>query len=152
MKKSFQRLKRTLALGIIIAIALSILIVPASAESIYAYVSGPDNLAAYADASLSNRIGSLNAYAVVQVVDYSGSAAAVLYNGAGCFVSIGGLTPLVRDDNARVVTESTSVYASPSTSAASIRVPKGMTLYEIRRYGDWAEVANGPYVAYIRTS
>ncbi len=152
MKKSFQRLKRTLALGIMIAIALSILIVPASAESIYAYVSGPDNLAAYADASLSNRIGSLNAYAVVQVVDYSGSAAAVLYNGAGCFVSIGGLTPLVRDDNARVVTESTSVYASPSTSAASIRVPKGMTLYEIRRYGDWAEVANGPYVAYIRTN
>lgn len=151
MKKSFQRLKRMLVLGIALIIALSIFAIPASAETIYAYVSAADGLTAYSNASLSDKIGVIDAYKVVAVVGYSGSTAAVLYNGYGCYVNLDGLTLLVRDDNERVITRKTRVYAAPDTSAASISVPKGMTVYEIRRYGNWAEVANGLYVAYIST-
>ena len=147
-----QRIQRTLALLLAAATLCIAAFVPtAVAESIYAYVSDSSGLNAYSDADLSNRIGTLDAYAVVEVVGLSGSTAAIYANGVGCFVRVSGLTPLQTEENERVTTEKTKVYASPSTSSASINVPKDMTLYEVRRNGDWAEIANGAYVAYIPT-
>ena len=147
-----QRIQRTLAILLAAATLCIAAFVPtAVAESIYAYVSDSGGLNVYSDAGLSNRIGALDAYAVVEVVGLSDSAAAIYANGVGCFVRVSGLTPLQTEENERVTTEKTKVYASPSTSSASINVPKGMTLYEVRRNGDWAEIANGAYVAYIPT-
>lgn len=147
-----QRIQKTLAMLLVVATLCIAAFVPtAAAESIYAYVSDSAGLNAYSDASLSNRIGTLDAYVVVEVVGLSGSTAAIYANGVGCFVRVSGLTPLQTEENERVTTEKTKVYASPTTSSASINVPKGMTLYEIRRSGDWAEIANGAYVAYIPT-
>ncbi len=151
MKTSFQRLKRTLALGVMLALLFTMSAFPASAESIYAYVSASDGVSAYADAQLSNRIGTIDAYSVVEVVGVNGSTAAILYNGVGCFADANSFTALQQDANKRVVTKNTLVYETPDTSAASLSIPKGVTVYEIRRSGDWAEVANGPYVAYIQT-
>ena len=90
-----QRIQRTLALLLAAATLCIAAFVPtAVAESIYAYVSDSSGLNAYSDADLSNRIGTLDAYAVVEVVGLSGSTAAIYANGVGCFVRVSGLTPL----------------------------------------------------------
>ncbi len=51
-----------------------------------------------------------------------------------------------------IVTDDTRVYAAPYTSAASIRISKGMQLTLVATNGDWAMVANGNYYAYMNKS
>ena len=146
-------MKRIIAIVLVCMIVLSVGVLPASAETLYAYVNGSESLPVYLDASLTQRAGSaaLPPYTVVQVYTYGDTYAAIVGGNVRGYVSIGRLTLLSTESNARIIAQKTRVYAAPNTSSASISVPKGMTIYEVQRSGDWAQIANGTYTAYIQT-
>ncbi|MCQ2437068.1 MAG: phage tail tip lysozyme [Clostridia bacterium] len=51
-----------------------------------------------------------------------------------------------------VISKNTKVYARPAANAASLNVGAGMRVTVTDVAGDWAQLANGPYVAYILVS
>ena len=147
----------------VLALALALLCVlgtPALSE--HAAQVSAAYIPVYADAALTNWIGALNQGASVTVHNEANGVAAITWNGQRGYVSASGLqavsTPTPESGvvyetfPATVCVQNAYVYATTSTSAASIPVPYGMALTVVAYDDTWAYVFNGSMYAYIPRS
>ena len=119
---------------------------PALAESYSAAVT--DSVAAYADASLTRKVGDLERYDVVTVTGIKGEVARIRYGGYTMYTKLGALVAVKDFATAATVQTAGRVYQSPDTSSQSLALKQGTSVYILATYGDWAMIEKGGNVGY----
>ena len=119
---------------------------PALAESYSAAVT--DSVAAYADASLTRKVGDLERYDVVTVTGIKGEVARIRYGGYTMYTKLGALVAVKDFATAATVQTAGRVYQSPDTSSQSLALKQGTSVYILATSGDWAMIEKGGNVGY----
>ena len=119
---------------------------PALAESYSAAVT--DSVAAYADASLTRKVGDLERYDVVTVTGIKGEVARIRYGGYTMYTRLGALVAVKDFATAATVQTAGRVYQSPDTSSQSLALKQGTSVYILATSGDWAMIEKGGNVGY----
>ena len=119
---------------------------PALAESYSAAVT--DSVAAYADASLTRKVGDLERYDVVTVTGIKGEVARIRYGGYTMYTRLGALVAVKDFATAATVQTAGCVYQSPDTSSQSLALKQGTSVYILATSGDWAMIEKDGNVGY----
>ena len=119
---------------------------PALAESYSAAVT--DSVAAYADASLTRKVGDLERYDVVTVTGIKGEVARIRYGGYTMYTRLGALVAVKDFATAATVQTAGRVYQSPDTSSQSLALKQGTSVYILATSGDWAMIEKDGNVGY----
>ena len=119
---------------------------PALAESYSAAVT--DSVAAYADASLTRKVGDLERYDVVTVTGIKGEVARIRYGGYTMYTKLGALVAVKDFATAATVQTAGRVYQSPDTSSQSLALKQGTSVYILATSGDWAMIEKDGNVGY----
>ena len=119
---------------------------PALAESYSAAVT--DSVAAYADASLTRKVGDLERYDVVTVTGIKGEVARIRYGGYTMYTKLSALVAVKDFATAATVQTAGRVYQSPDTSSQSLALKQGTSVYILATSGDWAMIEKGGNVGY----
>ena len=119
---------------------------PALAESYSAAVT--DSVAAYADASLTRKVGDLERYDVVTVTGIKGEVARIRYGGYTMYTRLGALVAVKDFATAATVETAGRVYQSPDTSSQSLALKQGTSVYILATSGDWAMIEKDGNVGY----
>ena len=119
---------------------------PALAESYSAAVT--DDVAAYADASLTRKVGDLERYTVVTVTGIKGEVARIRYGGYTMYTKLGALAAVKDFATAATVQTANRVYQSPDTSSQSLALKQGTQVYILATSGDWAMIEKDGNVGY----
>ncbi|MDO5323101.1 MAG: peptidoglycan-binding protein [Clostridia bacterium] len=119
---------------------------PALAESYSAAVT--DSVAAYADASLTRKVGDLERYDVVTVTGIKGEVARIRYGGYTMYTRLGALVAVKDFATAATVQTANRVYQSPDTSSQSLALKQGTSVYILATSGDWAMIEKDGNVGY----
>ena len=96
---------------------------PALAESYSAAVT--DDVAAYADAALTRKVGDLERYDVVTVTGIKGEVARIRYGGYTMYTKLGALVAVKDFATAATVQTAGRVYQSPDTTSQSLALKQG---------------------------
>ena len=124
--------------------------IPAMAETFSAIVSAK-SMTVYGDAAMSEKLGTLDKYAVVRVVGYSNAIAKISYEGKIGYARIKDMKRVDAVAEKAVLKSEAPVYASPDVQSASVSAPAGTKLYLLAESGDWAMVERGGHVGYVKT-
>ena len=119
---------------------------PALAESYSAAVT--DSVAAYADASLTRKVGDLERYDVVTVTGIKGEVARIRYGGYTMYTKLSALVAVKDFATAATVQTAGRVYQSPDTSSQSLALKQGTSVYILATSGDWAMIEKDGNVGY----
>ena len=119
---------------------------PALAESYSAAVT--DGVAAYADASLTRKVGDLERYDVVTVTGIKGEVARIRYGGYTMYTKLSALVAVKDFATAATVQTAGRVYQSPDTSSQSLALKQGTSVYILATSGDWAMIEKDGNVGY----
>ena len=119
---------------------------PALAESYSAAVT--DGVAAYADASLTRKVGDLERYDVVTVTGINGEVARIRYGGYTMYTKLSALVAVKDFATAATVQTANRVYQSPDTSSQSLALKQGTSVYILATSGDWAMIEKDGNVGY----
>ena len=123
---------------------------PALAESYSAAVT--DSVAAYADASLTRKVGDLERYDVVTVTGINGEVARIRYGGYTMYTKLSALVAVKDFATAATVQSANRVYQSPDTSSQSLALKQGTSVYILATSGDWAMIEKDGNVGYTFAS
>ena len=138
-------------IAVILAAALLLIgAAPAMAETFSAIVSAK-TMAVYGDASMSQKLGTLDKYAVVRVVGYSNTIAKISYEGKIGYAKIADMKRVDAVADKAVLNAAAPVYSSPDEQSESINAPEGTKLYLLAESGDWAMVERSGHVGYVKT-
>ena len=130
-------LKRILV-AVLAALMLLSDALPALAETLLAAVT-ENRTAVYAEASMAQKLGTLEKGAVVEVMGYNTNIAKVSYNGNVGFVNISALDRL--DAEKATLGAGALVYQSPETDSMSVMAPTGTEVYALAESGEWTMIA-----------
>ena len=144
MNNKSCKLKRIAALLLMLMLMLPT--TPAVAESYSAAVT--DGVAAYADAGLSRKVGTLERYTVVTVTGVQGQVARIRYSGYTMYTKLSALVAVTDFATPATVRETSRVYESPDTSSRSLALKQGTSVYILATSGDWAMIEKGGNVGY----
>lgn len=134
---------------LLIAALLTGVAVPAMAETFSAIVSA-DTTTIYGDASMSQKLGTLDKYAVVRVVGYSNSIAKISYEGKVGYAKIADMKRVDAVALKAKLNAETQVYRTPDEKAENVTVRSGLQLNLLAESGDWAMVESNGYVGYVK--
>ena len=128
---------------------------PALAESYSAAVT--DDVAAYADASFTRKVGDLERYDVVTVTGIKGDVARIRYGGYTLYTELSALVAVKDFATAATVQTASRVYEEPDTSSRNLALKKGTQVYILATSGDWAMIEKDgnvgyTYLGYLQTS
>ncbi len=140
-------LKRMVAVALA-ALLLSSGALPALAETLVAAVT-ENRTPVYGEASMAQKLGTLDKGAVVEVMGYSNTIAKVSYNGNVGYVKISALDRL--DAEKATLSAGALVYRSPQTDSMSVMAPTGAEVYALAESGEWTMIARNGTVGYVRT-
>ena len=107
-----------------------------------------DSVAAYADASLTRKVGDLERYDVVTVTGIKGEVARIRYGGYTMYTRLGALVAVKDFATAATVQTAGRVYQSPDTSSQSLALKQGTSVYILATSGDWAMIEKDGNVGY----
>ena len=144
MNNKSCKLKRIAALLLMLLLMLPT--TPAVAESYSAAVT--DGVAAYADAGLSRKVGTLERYTVVTVTGVQGQVARIRYSGYTMYTKLSALVAVTDFATPATVRETSRVYESPDTSSRSLALKQGTSVYILATSGDWAMIEKDGNVGY----
>ncbi len=144
MNNKCCKFKRITALLLMLLMLLSG--APALAESYSAAVT--DSVAAYADASLTRKVGDLERYDVVTVTGIKGEVARIRYGGYTMYTRLGALVAVKDFATAATVQTAGRVYQSPDTTSQSLALKQGTQVYILATSGDWAMIEKDGNVGY----
>jgi len=148
LMKHFQKIRKLMAA--LMAIVLLTASVPAAyAASFSAYVTA-GSMAVYSDASLSEKLGSLDKYTVVTVKDYSNGIAKISYNGNTGYAKVSDMKSVDSVAKTAYLSETAKAYKSASTSSSSMTVEAGTKVSVIAVNNGWALIERGGVGAYIQ--
>ena len=119
---------------------------PALAESYSAAVT--DDVAAYADASFTRKVGDLERYDVVTVTGIKGDVARIRYGGYTLYTELSALVAVKDFATAATVQTASRVYEEPDTSSRNLALKKGTQVYILATSGDWAMIEKDGNVGY----
>lgn len=139
-----KRLMRNRILPIILVTIFLLLLLPAGASAeVFSAVVTSQSMGVYSDAYLSRQIGYLEAGTVVQVGSYTSSVALIRYvpTGAVGYAPVASLSRVSDVSQPATVTGSNArLYLTASTSSASQKLSRGLTVNVLATSGDWAYV------------
>ena len=144
MNNKSCKLKRIAALLLMLLMLLPT--TPALAESYSAAVT--DDVAAYADAALSRKVGTLERYTVVTVTGVQGQIARIRYSGYTMYTKLSALVAVKDFATPASVREASRVYESPDASSRSLALKQGTSVYILATSGDWAMIEKDGNVGY----
>ena len=122
MKNKCCKLKRTIALAVLTALALSF--VPALAEK-YSAVVSQSSVNVYSDAKLLKSAGTLDGYTVVAVLEENGATAKIKYGGFTLYTDSGALTKVSDFAIPGEFNAATYVFQNPDVTSRSVSVKAG---------------------------
>ena len=144
MNNKSCKLKRIAALLLMLLMLLPT--TPALAESYSAAVT--DDVAAYADAALSRKVGTLERYTVVTVTGVQGQIARIRYSGYTMYTKLSALVAVKDFATPASVREASRVYEGPDASSRSLALKQGTSVYILATSGDWAMIEKDGNVGY----
>ena len=146
--KQTKVIARIMALLFVIGLLAGTLPQKAEAAGFAALVTA-SGMKVYTDSALQRSAGTIAQGEVVVVNAYSGQVAKVTYSGRTGYAAVKDMAK-VSDvcQKAKVVATSARAYESKSTSARSIALNKGLTVYLVDTDGKWARIAAGSRVGY----
>ncbi len=148
--KAFIRRIRTFTAAALAVLLLLTGAVPALAETFSAIVT-EKSVPVYGEASMTEKLGSLDRYAVVRVVGYSNSIAKISYNGRIGYAPVSGFKRVDEVAKKAVTASAAPVYEQPDTQSRHVSAPKGLKVYVLATSGDWAWVEYEGAVGYVKT-
>ena len=149
MKKYYGKFRRIIAAALVAALLL-LGGAPAMAETFSAIVA-VKSMTVYGEASMTEKLGTLDKNTVVRVTGYSSAIAKFSYQGRIGYARVSDLKR-VEDVATKAVTSAAApVFQSPDTTSSSVIVPAGTKLYVLAKSGEWALVEKGGAVGYVKT-
>ena len=148
MKMRDCKVRKWLSALLALILLSSVLPISAGASQVYAggfsAVVYSGDVAVYSDASLTNRIGTLDQTTVVTVNAFSGGVAHIsTWYGASGFVDASALRTVEELAQPAIIRYDTRVYQQPSTSSTSGALSAGSTVNFLGAAGDWALIERG---------
>ena len=148
MKMRYCKVRKWLSALLALVLLSSALPISAGASEVYvgdfSAVVYSGDVAVYSDASLTNRIGTVDQTTVVMVNAFSGGVAHIsTWYGASGFVDASALRTVEELAQAAVIRYDTRVYQRPSTSSTSGALSAGSTVNLLGVVGDWALIERG---------
>ncbi len=148
MKMRDCKVRKWLSALLALILLSSVLPISAGASQVYAggfsAVVYSGDVAVYSDASLTNRIGTLDQTTVVTVNAFSGGVAHIsTWYGASGFVDVSALRTVEELAQPAIIRYDTRVYQQPSTSSTSGALSAGSTVNFLGAAGDWALIERG---------
>lgn len=147
--KYSQKIRKLIA-ALLIVVLMTASVPVAFAASFAAYVSA-GSMTVYSDASLEEKIGSLEKYTVVKVKDHKDGVAKISFNGKNGYARTSDMKSVDSVAKAAYLTEDAKAYKSASTSSASMKVTAGTKVNVIATNGGWSLVEKAGVGAYIQT-
>lgn len=144
MNNKSCKLKRIAALLLMLLLMLPS--APALAESYSAAVA--DDVAAYADAALTRRVGTLERYTVVTVTGVQGQIARIRFGGYTMYTQLSALVAVKDFATPATVQTANRVYELPDVSSQSLALTQGAQVYILATSGDWAMIERSGNVGY----
>ena len=105
----------------------------------------------YADAAMSQKLGTLPKNTVVQVTGFSSTVAKISYDGNAGYASISDLRTVDEVAKKAVLNAAAPVFQEPQGDSASVMAPAGTRLYVLAVSEDWAMVEHEGMVGYVKT-
>ena len=148
MKMRYCKVRKWLSALLALVLLSSALPISAGASEVYvgdfSAVVYSGDVAVYSDASLTNRIGTVDQTTVVMVNAFSGGVAHIsTWYGASGFVDASALRTVEELAQAAIIRYDTRVYQRPSTSSTSGALSAGSTVNLLGVVGDWALIERG---------
>lgn len=149
MKKTYKGFMRFLSLALALILIVSVFPEVAKAESFSAMVT-VSKMNVYLASDMKTKIGTLSKYAIVDVLQYSGSTAKIQ---KGKNIGYAYIKDMTRVDDIAVdayINAACRVYASASTKSKSTSVRENMSVRLLAVNGSWAMIENKGNIAYCQ--
>ena len=145
-----RNVRRTVAAALVALLLMTGSAVPAMAEAFSAIVTSK-TMPVYADVSMTEQLGTLEKYAVVQVTGYSNTIAKISYLNRIGYAKVSDMKRVEDIATKAMTTGEAPIFQTPDPEADSVTAPAGTMVNLIAVSGDWAYVEKNGVAGYIKT-
>ena len=149
MNRKAYQIKRIVAALLVVTLLLAS--APAALAAGFSAVVTASSMQVYRDEDLSEKLGKLKQYTVVQVSGYSDGIARITFNGITGYAMSADMDRVEDFAKKALLVANSKIYASPNRKSASVLGRKGLHLYVLAVKNGWAMVEMNGNVGYVET-
>ena len=147
MNRNVKPMKRILAA--LLALALLAACAPAALAEAFSAVVTEDSMDVYRDKEMTELLGSLKKYSVVQVSGHSGGIASITFHGVAGYAASADMQAVSEYGKRAVLAAASKIYASPNRASESVTAAKGTRVYVLAVENGWALAEMNGNVGYV---